>query len=97
MKRLVLALMLVLLPLTALAGEKDELQWKARALIAEANLASARLGEAQKAINDFIKEIDVKGYTIKEDGSVAEKEKPKAPQSPSTTPPQVAPPPKPPK
>ncbi len=58
------------------AGEKEELQWKARALIAEANLYQSKLSEAQKTIQDFVKELDAKGYMADRDGNIIEKPKP---------------------
>ncbi len=65
------------------AGEKEELQWKARALVAEAtvsklqsDLGQCRSGHNQQAIQDLIKELDSKGYVIQQDGTIAERPKP---------------------
>ncbi len=63
----------------AYAGEKEELQWKARALSAEATLHNNRLVETQRAIQDFMKELDAKGYMVTQDGTVTEKPKPAPP------------------
>jgi hypothetical protein len=68
MKKIIVILMLLGLVGVSWADEKTELQWKARALVAEANLA-------QRAIQEFIKELDLKGFTISQDGAVVEKPK----------------------
>jgi hypothetical protein len=60
------------------AGEREELQWKARALVAEANLFQSKLSEAQKTIQEFLKELDSKGYMATQDGTIIEKPKPPA-------------------
>ncbi len=87
MKKLVLVVLAIaMLGFSTLtfAGEKEELSLKARALVAEANLAQSNAAlwqirgtEAQKAIQDFIKEIDQKGFMATPDGNIVEK--PKAP------------------
>jgi hypothetical protein len=83
MKKLVLATLLVLSFSTlSLAGEKEELQWKARALIAEVNLFQSKVGDAQKAIQDFVKELDTKGYMVNQEGNVVEKPKAQTPPPP---------------
>ncbi len=77
-------------------GEKEELQWKARALIAESavsklqsDLGQCRGGHQQQAIQDFIKEIDQKGFMATQDGNIVEKPKPVVPpkKEDSKTPP----------
>ena len=73
---------LLVIPLFVFAGEKEELQWKARALIAEANLFQSKVGDAQKAIQEFIKEIDTKGYMVNQEGNVIEKPKAQTPPPP---------------
>ncbi len=78
---------LVGLPILTYAGEKEELQWKARALSAEAALHNNRLVETQRAIQDFLKELDVKGFMATQDGTVVEKPKPVPPVDKSTSPP----------
>jgi len=57
-----------------LAGDKEELQWKAKALIAESQLRQEQLKQANQAVIDFVKELDQKGFTYK-DGVVIEKPK----------------------
>ncbi len=87
---------LVGLPTFTYAGEKEELQWKLRALIAESNLAqqtaisnSQEVTVARNAIHEFLRELDAKGYTVQRDGTVTEKPKPQEPkQSPAPPPPQ---------
>lgn len=89
MKKLVLVVMVMaMLGFSTLTfgGEKEELQLKARALVAEANLAQSntqlwqiRGTEAQKAIQEFIKELDQKGFMATPDGNIVEKTKPVAP------------------
>ncbi len=79
MKKLVLICALCFMCLmmvgVSFAGEKEEYQWRARALVAEANLLQIRLVEAQKTIQDFIKELDLKGFMVSQDGSIMEKPK----------------------
>jgi len=62
------------------ADEKEELQWKAKALIAELQLRQAKLEQANQAVIDFIKELDQKGFIYK-DGLVIAKPKPEAPKT----------------
>ena len=62
------------------AGDKEELQWKAKALIAESQLRQEQLKQANQAVIDFIKELDQKGFTYK-DGLVIAKPKPEAPKT----------------
>jgi len=75
MKRLVVvALMLMCLAGMAWAAEKEELNWKYRALVAEFNAAQQRLPQFQ-ALSEFVQELDKKGFII-EKGVVVEKPKP---------------------
>ena len=62
------------------ADEKEELQWKAKALVAELQLRQAQLQQANQAVLDFIKELDQKGFIYK-DGLVIAKPKPEAPKT----------------
>jgi len=62
------------------AGEKEELSWKARALVAEFQMRQQALAQAQTDLQAFLKELDQKGFIYK-DGLVVEKPKPK-PESP---------------
>ncbi len=55
------------------AGDKEELQWKARALIAEVNLAQQQLNSAIQAINAFKLELDAKEFMFRQDGTIVEK------------------------
>jgi hypothetical protein len=55
------------------AGDKEELQWKARALVAEVNLAQQQLNSAIQAINAFKLEMDAKGFMFQQDGMIVEK------------------------
>ena len=71
---------LVLLASVAMADEKEELQWKAKALVAELQLRQAQLQQANQAVLDFIKELDQKGFIYK-DGLVIAKPKPEAPKT----------------
>lgn len=76
MKRIILICALCLMASgVAFADEKEEYKWRARALVAEANLLQIRLVEAQRVIQDFIKELDLKGYMVSQDGSIIEKPK----------------------
>ena len=59
----------------AYAGEKEELQWRARALVAEANYLQLKLSDTQKLIQELFKELELKGYSIAQDGSIVEKPK----------------------
>ncbi len=54
--------------------DKDKFQWKLRALLAEFNFKQQQLPEFF-ALQEFAKEVDGKGYMIK-DGMVVEKPKP---------------------
>lgn len=83
----VLLFLVGLVTFTYAGDEKETLQWKARALVAEANLLQTRLGDAQRAIQDFIKELDAKGYMVTQDGTVIEKPKPVSPVDKPTPPP----------
>ena len=75
-KLVVVALLVVLFAAVAMAGEKEELQWRLRALIAELNLAQQQLPQF-KALQEFGKEIDSKGFVIKE-GKIEVKPQPAA-------------------
>ncbi len=80
MKKIFLIVLFLIIPLIAQAiDEKEFLQMKARALIAEANLYQSKLSEAQKTIQEFIKELDYKGYMATQDGTIIEKSKPVEP------------------
>jgi hypothetical protein len=72
----VLILGVIFCGVTVWAGEKEELQWKARALVAEVNLAQQQLNLSIKAINDFKQELDSKGFMFQQDGTIVEKPKP---------------------
>ena len=80
-------LVIILAGVYVWAGEREEFQLKARALIAEVNLAQSnvqlwqlKFGEAQKAIQEFVKELDAKGFMATQDGTVIEKPKPVEPK-----------------
>ncbi len=73
---------------SAEVSEKEFLQMKGRALIAEANAIVLRIGEknlidlqgAQKAIEEFKKELDAKGFMgVDDKGNLVEKPKPISP------------------
>jgi hypothetical protein len=66
-----------------LADEKTELQWEARALWAESQLAicnaqkdSPQVQSGQTAIREFLKKLDAKGFMFQQDGTIIEKPKP---------------------
>lgn len=71
----------LLLALSALcyAGEKDELAWKGRALVAEYQLQQSKFNDAQTNLQTYLKELETKGLQYK-DGQVIEKPKPKPPE-----------------
>ena len=83
------------------AGDKEEFQLKARALIAEANLAQSNIAlwqmrgnEAQKAIQEFVKELDARGFMATPEGMIVEKPQPVEPKKEEVIPPQPQPKPK---
>ena len=63
------------------AGEKEELQWKAKALIADFQLKQAQFQQANDVLTSFLKELDQKGFIYKDEVVV---EKPKEPPKPET-------------
>jgi predicted PurR-regulated permease PerM len=71
---IIMFIVFVLACITVYAGDKEELQWKAKALISEAQLRQAQLQSANQAIMEFFKELDQKGFVYK-DGIVMEKPK----------------------
>jgi len=73
MKRFIVVLAVMLLASVALAGEKEELGWQYRALVAEFNAAQQRLPQFQ-ALTEFMQQLDKKGLMIK-DGLIIEKPK----------------------
>ena len=75
---LIILVAIVLLASVVMAGEKEELQWKARALISEFNAAQQQLPQF-KALDEFIRELDKKGFELK-NGVIVEKPKPQPPK-----------------
>ena len=63
----------------AWAGEKEELQYKAQAIVRQVQLKQAELQLALKEQLEFAKELDQKGYQLYQNGTIAEKPKPKPP------------------
>ena len=57
------------------AGEKEELQWKGKALIAEFQLRQQQFNEANAALEAFVKELDAKGFMF-QNNQIIEKPKP---------------------
>jgi hypothetical protein len=74
MKKFVVVLAIVLMAGVAWAGEKEELNWEYRALVAEFSVAQQMLPQF-RALQDFGQKLDAKGFTI-EKGQVVEKPKP---------------------
>ena len=71
----VILILLVFAPYTITwGGEKAELQWKAKALIAEFQLAQKEYQKANDALQAFQVELDQKGFIYK-DGVIVEKPK----------------------
>lgn len=68
---------MVLLASIGWAGEKEELQWKGRAIVSEYQLRQQQFNEASAALAEFAKELDAKGY-IFQGNQIVEKPKPKA-------------------
>jgi hypothetical protein len=85
MKRLIIILLAVVLAASVVfAGEREELTWKGKALIADYQLKQQAFGQAQQELQLFLKELDEKGLIFK-DGIVVEKPKPKPePKKPET-------------
>ncbi len=77
-RALVVVVVVVLFAAVAWAEEKEDLQWKLRALVAELNAAQQQLPQF-KALQEFGKELDTKGLTIK-DGKIVDKPKAAAPK-----------------
>ena len=75
MRLVAMVLGLILIAMVAMAGEKEELQWKGKALIAEFQLRQQQFNEANQALEAFIKELDAKGY-IFQNNQIVEKPKP---------------------
>ena len=72
---------LQLYPQFAIADERSELQWKGKALIAEFQLRQQQFNEANKALEDFVKELDAKGYVFSNNQVI-----PKPPDKPQSPP-----------
>jgi len=85
MKKIILLVVsLVLFSSIGWAGEKETLQWKAKALIVDFQLKQVQLQTANDALTTFLKELDEKGFIYK-DGIVVEKPKDvKKPEPPKT-------------
>ena len=73
MKRLIIVLFIVLFAGIAWTGQKEELNWEYRALVAEFNVAQQMLPQF-RALQDFGQRLDKMGFTIK-DGQVVERPK----------------------
>jgi hypothetical protein len=67
-------LVLILLIGIGLAGDKEELSWKAKALISDFQLKQVQMQQANDALTAFLKEIEQKGFIYK-DGLIVEKPK----------------------
>jgi hypothetical protein len=59
----------------AIAGEKEELQWKLRALSDESQIIQVQKERNDREIQDFLKDLDAKGYMIGQGGVIIEKPK----------------------
>ena len=88
MKRLIIVLLIVLLASVVVAGEREELALKWRALVAEYQLAELRFNQIKEEVKEFAIMLDAKGLIL-QGGVVVEKPK----EPPKDEPP---PPPKPP-
>ena len=75
---LVIGLILICLSIQVWAGEKEELQWKARALVAEYQLKQEQFTKISDQLKEFIFELSQKGLEIR-DGVVVEKLKIESP------------------
>jgi hypothetical protein len=76
MKKIILLVVsVILLSSVSWAGEKEELSWKAKALISDYQLKQVQLQQANEALTVFLKELDQKGFIYK-DGVIVEKPKP---------------------
>ena len=67
--------LLLALSVSSFAGDKEELAWKARALVAEYQMKQQAFTQAQTDLQAFLKELDTKGFMYK-DGVIVEKPKP---------------------
>jgi hypothetical protein len=76
-RALVVLVGVVMFAAVAWADEKEDLQWKLRALVAELNSAQQQLPQF-KALQEFGKELDSKGLVVK-DGKIVDKPKPQTP------------------
>jgi Skp family chaperone for outer membrane proteins len=72
----------------AWSGEKEDLSWKARAIVAEFKDASNKLNDANEVftktkeeLTKFAQELDAKGLSLQMDGKIVDKPKPQ-PQPP---------------
>ena len=84
MKRSIIIILLsvVLFASVAFAQQvPSDLTWKLRALAAEFKIAKEQLDNAQQAINEFVKELDAKGFMLSKDGRIVQKPVP-APEEP---------------
>jgi len=75
MRKLVIILAIMLLATVSFAGEKEELNWKAKFLISDFQLKQQQFNQAQMDLQEFLKELETRGYIFK-DGQVIEKPKP---------------------
>ena len=83
MKRpiIIILLSVVLFASVAFAQQvPTEWQWRLRALSAELGLAQQRLNDAREAVQEFIRELDSKGYML-DNGRIVKKPVP-APEEP---------------
>lgn len=80
-KTILVVIGIILIASVAIAGEKEELSWKAKALLTDLKLKQTEVQQSMKALTDFAKELDEKGLMY--DGQtekVVEKPKPKPPE-----------------
>lgn len=71
----------------AWSGEKEDLSWKARAIVAEFKDASNKLNDANEVftktkeeLTKFAQELDAKGLSLQMDGKIVDKPKPQPPE-----------------
>lgn len=84
----VICLLQIFIPLCQCqAGEKEEFQWKTKYLIENIKYIRAKIGEqnledlqkAQQTLQEWVKELDAKGFMLQPDGTPIEKPKPNLP------------------
>ncbi len=75
-KLIIIVLAVVFWAGVCLAGEREELALKWRALVAEYQLAQMKFQDAQKQVQEFTKELDGKGLMVDNTGQVVSKPKP---------------------